>query len=108
MKNKIFLIIGIALLVIGSGLACFTDIYSDIPALAVAAFGLGVLVVTIWNKSEVKGPKVIVSITCITISGFFCAIAGLAQDTMTNIIAAVIALVLLLIGVIAGKVKIIK
>lgn len=106
MKKNVILWIGIALLVVGSVLSCFTDIYNDIPALAIAAFGLGTIVMTVWNKSEVKGPKVIASIVCITIAGFCCAVAGLAQETMTSLIAAIVAVVLLIVGILVGKVKI--
>lgn len=108
MKNKVFLIIGIILLVVGCIVACFTDIYKDIPALAGASFGLGMIVMSVWNSSDIKGPKVIVSIVCITVAGFFCAVAGLAQETMTSLIAAVIAVVLLIIGILSGKVVIKK
>lgn len=54
MKKNIWLLIGIICVVIGTAFACFTDIADDIPALFVAAFGLGAIIVSTWNKSEKK------------------------------------------------------
>lgn len=109
MKKNIWLLIGIICVVIGTTFACFTDIADDIPALFVAAFGLGAIIVSTWNKSEKKGTVTIVSILCTCIGGFCCAIAGLAQDVGLKVIAAVLALVLLLISilspVIVSKIK---
>lgn len=99
MKNNVWLWVGLAALVIGSALACFTDIVNDIPALAVAAFGLGAIIVSTWNKSEKKDWKVIVSIVCVAIGGFCCAFAALSQEVMVQVVTAVIALVSLIVGI---------
>lgn len=98
MKN-IWLWVGIACLVVGSVFACFTNIANDIPALAVAAFGLGTVIINTWNKSDKKDWKVIVSIVCVAVGGFCCAFAALSQEVMVQIVSAVIALVTLIIGV---------
>lgn len=108
MKN-FWTILSVVLIIIGSGFACFTDILSDIPALAIAAFGLGALIVSTWQKSEKKNWLTIVAIVCICIGGFCCAIAALSQDTMTKLIAAVVALVMLvssiLVPILVDKIK---
>ena len=99
MKKNIWLWIGIGLLVVGTVVACFTNILNDIPALAVAAFGLGSIIVSVWNKSEKKDWVTILAIVFVSVGAFCCAFVGLAQDTMTKVIAAVSALVMLLIGI---------
>lgn len=103
MKKNPWLYVGIIALVIGCAVACFTDI-ADIPALVVAAFGLGAMVVSTWEKSEKKGPVTIISIALLCIGGFFCAVAGLGQDVTLQVVSCVIALVTLLIGILLPKV----
>lgn len=105
MKKNIFLWIGLALLVAGTIFACFTNIVNDIPALAVAAFGLGTIVVSIWNKSEKKDWVTIVAICCVSVGAFCCAICGLAQETMTKLISGIIAVVMLIIGIVVPLIK---
>ena len=102
MKKNIVLWIGIILIIAGAAFAAFTDIAGDIPALAVAAFGLGVSVIAIWNKSEKKDWKVITSIACIVVGAFALGIAGFAEATMTTIIGSVIGLVSLIAGLITA------
>ena len=60
MKNNVWLWFGVAALVIGSVFACVTDIVNDIPALVIAAFGLGAVIVSTWKKSEQKDWKVLI------------------------------------------------
>lgn len=98
MKN-VWLWVGVICLVVGSVFACFTDIANDIPALAIAAFGLGTLVVQTWSKSEKKDWVTIVAIVLVCVGGFASAFAALSQDVVTKIITAVIALVTLLLGI---------
>ena len=109
MKKQIVLFIGVGLLIIGSILAYFTNIVSDIPALAISAFGLGTLIVSIFQKAEKKDWVTVSSIIFVSIGAFCCAVASLSQDTMTKVIAAVIALITLLLGIfvpsIVAKIK---
>lgn len=104
MKINVWLWVGVALLVIGSVFACLTDIVNDIPALVVAAFGLGAAIVSTWNKSEQKDWKVIFSICCY-VGGFCYTVASLTQDTTVKIVTAVTALVSLIIVIIFGSLK---
>ncbi len=97
MKN-VWKWIGIICLVAGSALACFTNIANDVPALFVAAFGFGALVVSTWEKSNKKWLDVL-TLIFICIGGFACAVAGLSQDLGTTLIASIIAIVTLIIGI---------
>lgn len=99
MKKQTFLFIGLGLLILGSIFACFTNFVSDIPALAIAAFGLGTLIVSIYQKAEKKDWVTLLSIIFVAVGAFCCAIAALSQETMTKVIASVIALVTLLVGI---------
>lgn len=98
MKNNIVLWIGVGLIIAGSVFAALTDVAADIPGLAVAAFGLGMTVINIWNKSQKKDWKLIVAISSIVIGAFCLGITGFAEATMTTIITSVIGLVALIIG----------
>lgn len=91
-------------MVVGSVFACFTDIVNDIPALIVAAFGFGTILVNCWNKAEKKDWVLITTLILCSIAGFCCAVAGLSQETVTKVWAAVIALVSLLIGILFPKI----
>lgn len=99
MKKNPWLWIGVICLVIGTILACFFNIASDVPALVIAAFGLGAICVTTYKNAEKKGVGLIVCLVFCCIGGFCCAVAGLSQETTVQIGAAVIALVSLLIGI---------
>lgn len=103
MKKNVLTIIGLILLIGGCVCACFTEIAGDVPALAVASFGLGLLVVSTVQKAEKKDWKLYVSIILVCIGGFLCALAGLAESTMTQIITLVISLVTLVIGLVLPK-----
>lgn len=103
MKKNVLTIIGLILLIAGSAVACFTEIAGDVPALAVASFGLGLLVVSTVKKAEKKDWKLYLSIVFVCIGGFMCALAGLAESTMTQIITLVISFVTLVIGLVIPK-----
>lgn len=101
MKKNLFVWIGIILIIVGAILSAFTDIANDIPGLAASAFGLGALIVSVYQKSEQKGVKVLFAIICIVLGAIACAIAGLSQEVTLQIITGVIGLVLLLIGILS-------
>lgn len=99
MKKNPWLWIGVICLVAGTAMACFLNVAKDIPALIIAAFGLGCICVTTYQNAEKKSIGLIISLVLCVIGGFCCAVAGLSQETAVQIGAAVIALVSLLIGI---------
>lgn len=104
MKKNIWTWIGVICLVVGAGFAFFTDIANDIPAIVVAAFGLGTLVVNAWKKSEKKDWKVVVTIILAIIGAFAMAIAGQTEDMTVKIWTAVAAVVSIVVGLLFPKV----
>lgn len=98
-KKTIFTIISIVALLGGLALGAFTDVLNDLPALALSAFGLGGLVITTWNKSEKKGGVLLASIICMLVCGISAAFAEMSQDNLQKLIAAGIALVSLIVGI---------
>jgi peptidoglycan/LPS O-acetylase OafA/YrhL len=98
-KKTVFTIISIVTLLGGLALGAFTDVLNDLPALALSAFGLGVLVITAWNKSEKKGGVLLASIICMLVCGIAAAFAEMSQDNFQKLIAAGVALVALIVGI---------
>lgn len=98
-KKTVFTIISIVALLGGLALGAFTDVLNDLPALALSAFGLGGLVITTWNKSEKKGGVLLASIICMLVCGIAAAFAEMSQDNLQKLIAAGVALVALIVGI---------
>jgi len=101
--KKIFIYILIALILAGAAVAAVTDVPAvEWTALAVAFASAGALCVATYKKSEKKDWKVVLAIILIAAGSLGLGLLGLAPDMVSKIIVAVIALVLLIIGVITG------
>lgn len=103
MNKKIGLIIGIALMVAGGIFAALTDVAADLPAVAITAFGLGITIMSVWNKAQKKDWKLKVALACMSVGGFCCALAGCAEETMTQLVSLVIAVVTIIAGLLTYK-----
>ncbi len=101
--KKIFIYILIALILAGAAVAALTDVPAvEWTALAVAFASAGALCVATYKKSAKKDWKVVLAIILIAAGSLGLGLLGLAPDMVSKIIVAVIALVLLIIGVITG------
>ena len=98
-KKTIFTIIAVAALIGGIVLGTFTDIANDLPAIALTAFGLGGLIISTWNKSEKKGGILLASIICMIVGGLAAAFAEMTEDSVSRLIAAIVAVVTLIAGI---------
>ena len=98
-KKAIFTIISIVALIGGITLGYFTDIGNDLPAIALTTFGATGLCITTWKKSEKKDGIVLASIICMVICGISAAFAEMSEDNLQKLIAAVIAVVALIAGI---------
>ena len=98
-KKGIWTIISIAALMAGLILGATTDVFNDLPAIGLTAFGLGGLILTTWKKSEKKGGVLITSIICMVVSGLAAAFAEVSQDNFSKLIAAIVAVITLVIAI---------
>ena len=98
-KKSIFTIISIVALIAGLGLGYFTDVWNDLPAIALTAFGATGLCITTWKKSEKKNGVLLASIVCMIICGVSAAFAEMSEDNLQKLIAAIVAVVAVIAGI---------
>ena len=78
---------------------------TQLGAIALEAFGFAALIIKTLKQAEKKTWKEYTSVILFAVAGILCAVAGLAEATMTSIIAAVFALVAMIIGLFIVKKK---
>lgn len=101
--NKTIKIILVILLVLGSGIAVFTDNQiADYCALSASFVAAALLCHETWNKSKKKDWKTKAAIILIAVASFGLGFIGVAGDNISKIIAAVGGVVLLIFGIIAS------
>ena len=98
-KKVIFTIISIVALIGGVALGYLTDVWNDLPAIALTAFGATGLCITTWKKSEKKNGILLASIICMVICGISAAFAEMTEDNLQKLIAAIITVVALIAGI---------
>lgn len=76
---------------------------ADYGAIAVEAFGFTLLVVNTLKKSEKKTWKEYTGVLLFVIGGVGCALGGIAESTMSQIITTVSGLVALILGLLSVK-----
>ena len=108
MKNKIFLILCLALIIVGSAISYFAGIPEvQLLGFAVTMFGAGLLVANIWKdrKPEAKSWLVIVSLVLTGLGAFVAGITGvLSEEQIKTIIGYVFAFIQLIAGIITSVV----
>jgi heme A synthase len=108
MKNKLFLILCIAVIVLGSVISYFAKIpEAQLLGFAVSMFGAGLLVANMWKdrKPEVKSWLVILALVLVGLGSFVAGITGvLSGDQIKTIIGYTLALVLFIAGLITSAV----
>lgn len=98
-KKMIFTIIAIASLISGLALGYFTDVWNDLPAIILSAFGLTSLCILTWKKSEKKNGILLASIICMVICGVSAAFAEMTEESLQKLIAAIVTVVSLIAGI---------
>ena len=98
-KKVIFAIISIVALIGGIALGYFTDIWNDLPAIVLTTFGATGLCISTWKKSAKKDGFVLASIICMIICGVSAAFAGMTEDDVQKLIAAIVTVVALVAGI---------
>lgn len=103
MNKKILIIIGIFVMVAGAVIAALTDVpIVEYPALAAVFVGAALTCVGVYKKSEKKDWKVVAAITLVALGSFILGFAGVAENTVTQIVTAVTGIVVLIIGVVGS------
>lgn len=103
MKSKFFKYVCLALVVIGTVVAYFTDVpIVEFSALAIAFVSAAVACVSVWKKAGKKDWKVVLAIVCIAVGAFGLGLCGVASDNITKLIAALGGVLLLIFGIFTG------
>ena len=106
MKNKLFLIVSIAFIIIGAIISYFAKFpLAQISGFAVTMFGAGLAVGKLWNDRDktAKSWLVILSMSLVGIGAFFAGLTGVIAETqVTDIIGYVISLILIITGIVTS------
>ena len=104
--KRFITILAVICIIAGCIIGKFTTVpQAEYAAIALEAFGFATLIIKTLKKAEKKTWKEYTSVILFAISGILCAVAGLAEATMTSLIAAVFALVAMIIGLFIVKKK---
>jgi peptidoglycan/LPS O-acetylase OafA/YrhL len=108
MKNKLFLIVSIAFIIIGAIISYFAKIpLAQISGFAVTMFGAGLAVGKLWNDRDktAKSWLVILGMILIGLGAFVAGLTGVITEAqVTAVIGYVFSLILIIAGIIASVV----
>lgn len=108
MKNKLFLIVSIAFIIIGAIISYFAKLpLAQVSGFAVTMFGAGLAVGKLWNDREktAKGWLVILSMVLVGLGAFIAGLTGVITEAqVTAVIGYVFSLILIIAGIIASVV----
>lgn len=103
MNSKVFKYVCLAVVLIGTIVAFFSDVaIVEYSALAVAFVAAASACLSVWKKSEKKDWKTILAIILIAVGSFLLGLAGIPADNITKLIAAVGGVLLLIFGIFTG------
>lgn len=108
MKNKILLIVGLALIIAGCAVSYFANFANaDVIGFAVTMFGAGVSTATMWEKRDVnkKWYYSAIPLVAVGVGAFILGFGGFAESQMTMILTAVGGIVAIIGGIIALNVN---
>ena len=109
MKTKLFLIVSIALIVIGAVISYFAKFpLAQMSGFAVTMFGAGLAVGKLWNDRDktAKSWLIILSMVLVGLGAFFAGLTGVITETqVTDIIGYVISLILIIAGIVTSAIS---
>jgi preprotein translocase subunit Sss1 len=104
--KRFIIILAVICIIIGCIIGKLSTVpQAELGAVALEAFGFAALIIKTLKKAEKKTWKEYTSVILFAIAGILCAVAGIAEATMTSIIAAAFALVAMIIGLFIVKKK---
>ena len=108
MKNRLFLIVSFAFIILGAIISYFAKIpLAQVSGFAVTMFGAGLAVGKLWNDRDktAKSWLVILSMVLVGIGAFIAGLTGVITEAqVTAIIGYVFSLILIIAGVIVSVV----
>lgn len=106
MKNKLFLIVSFAFIILGAIISYFAKLpLAQVSGFAVTMFGAGLAVGKLWNDRDktAKSWLVILSMVLVGIGAFIAGLTGVITEVqVTAIIGYVFSLILIIAGVITS------
>lgn len=106
MKNKLFLIVSIAFIILGAVISYFAKFpLAQMSGFAVTMFGAGLAVGKLWNDRDktAKSWLVILSMVLVGLGAFVAGLTGVITEAqVTAIIGYVFSLILIIAGVITS------
>ena len=106
MKTKLFLIVSIALIVIGAVISYFAKFpLAQMSGFAVTMFGAGLAVGKLWNDRDktAKSWMVILSMALVGLGAFVAGLTGVITEAqVTAIIGYVFSLILIIAGIVTS------
>ena len=106
MKNKLFLIVSIALIIIGAIISYFAKFPpTQMSGFAVTMFGAGLAVGKLWNDRDktAKSWMVILSMVPVGLGAFVAGLTGVITEAqVTAIIGYVFSLILIIAGIVTS------
>ena len=106
MKTKLFLIVSIALIVIGAVISYFAKFpLAQMSGFAVTMFGAGLAVGKLWNDRDktAKNWMVILSMALVGLGAFVAGLTGVITEAqVTAIIGYVFSLILIIAGIVTS------
>ena len=106
MKTKLFLIVSIALIVIGAVISYFAKFpLAQMSGFAVTMFGAGLAVGKLWNDRDktAKSWLVILSMALVGLGAFAAGLTGVITEAqVTAIIGYVFSLILIIAGIVTS------
>lgn len=108
MKNKLFLIVSFAFIILGAIISYFAKLpLAQVSGFAVTMFGAGLAVGKLWNDRDktAKSWLVILSMVLVGIGAFIAGLTGVITEAqVTAIIGYVFSLILIIAGIITSVV----
>ena len=109
MKNKFFLIVSIAFIIVGTIIGYFAKFpLAQMSGFAITMFGAGLAVGKLWNDRDktAKSWLVILSMVLVGLGAFFAGLTGVITETqVTDIIGYVISLILIIAGIVTSAIS---
>lgn len=108
MKNRLFLIVSFAFIILGAIISYFAKLpLAQVSGFAVTMFGAGLAVGKLWNDRDktAKSWLVVLSIVLVGIGAFIAGLTGVITEAqVTAIIGYVFSLILIIAGIITSVV----